>query len=417
MSFSRKQASILAFPYTRYDALICDGAIRTGKTSIAMVAFVDWAMREFNGQRFGICGKTINSAVQNIVNPYRMMTYPTRDAGYTLNWRGGDKTLEVSRGSVTNIFEVFGGKDESSFMLIQGRTLAGVLLDEVALMPQSFVNQALARCSVDGSKYFFSCNPSSPEHWFYREWVLKSKEQNALRLHFELKDNPALSEKVVERYERQYSGVFYDRYIKGLWTQAEGLVYPDYKNALESPVEREYGRFCISLDYGTLNAFAALKWAQDSSGTWHLVDEYYYSGREQMKTKTDADYLKEIVKFVSDIDGEVEIIIDPSAASFIAALRKCTERKFRVRKAKNDVLDGIAHTAVAMQNGSIRIGENCSNTVDELAGYVWDDKAAEDRPVKVNDHAMDAMRYFVETKGIYKQRTDYESVFKGVGTW
>jgi PBSX family phage terminase large subunit len=382
-----------------------------------MVAFVDWAMREFNGQRFGICGKTINSAVQNIVNPYRMMTYPTRDAGYTLNWRGGDKTLEVSRGSVTNIFEVFGGKDESSFMLIQGRTLAGVLLDEVALMPQSFVNQALARCSVDGSKYFFSCNPSSPEHWFYREWVLKSKEQNALRLHFELKDNPALSEKVVERYERQYSGVFYDRYIKGLWTQAEGLVYPDYKNALESPVEREYGRFCISLDYGTLNAFAALKWAQDSSGTWHLVDEYYYSGREQMKTKTDADYLKEIVKFVSDIDGEVEIIIDPSAASFIAALRKCTERKFRVRKAKNDVLDGIAHTAVAMQNGSIRIGENCSNTVDELAGYVWDDKAAEDRPVKVNDHAMDAMRYFVETKGIYKQRTDYESVFKGVGTW
>jgi PBSX family phage terminase large subunit len=408
-----KQKKILAFPYSKYDALICDGAIRTGKTSIMMVAFVDWAMREFSGCKFGICGKTINSAKQNIVNPYRMMTYPTLDRGYSIKWSGGTNTLEVTKGNVTNLFEVFGGKDESSFMLVQGRTLAGVLLDEVALMPQSFVNQVLARCSVEGSRYWFSCNPGSPEHWFYRDWVSRSREQNALRLHFELKDNPSLSPSIIERYERQYSGVFYDRYIKGLWTQAEGLIYPDYKNAVEKPQELVYKAYCVSLDYGTLNAFAALKWGLDEDGTWHLVDEYYYSGRDEMVTKTDADYLADMVTFTSDVPGTCEIIVDPSAASFIAALRGCKEREFRVRKASNDVLGGIQHTAVAMQRGAIKISSVCTHTLDEFAGYIWDDKASEDKPVKLNDHAMDALRYFVETKQVYRSKSDYKSVFGG----
>ena len=166
---SDKQKKILAFPYSKYDALICDGAVRSGKTSVMMVAFTDWAMREFNGQRFGVCGKTVDSAVKNIIVPYIAMAYAKER--YTMRWRRADKVLEISRGAVKNYFEVFGGKDESSFALIQGRTLAGVLLDEAVLMPRSFVEQALTRCSVDGAKLWFSCNPGSPQHWFYTDWI------------------------------------------------------------------------------------------------------------------------------------------------------------------------------------------------------------------------------------------------------
>lgn len=213
---SPKQRKILAFPYSKYDALICDGAVRSGKTSLMAVAFIDWAMREFSGQRFGLCGKTVDSCSKNLVVPYISLSYAKER--YTMRWRRADKVLEVRRGAVTNYFEVFGGKDESSFALIQGRTLAGVLLDEVALMPRSFVEQALTRCSVDGAKLWFSCNPESPQHWFYLEWIKRHKERNALYLHFEMTDNPGLSAKTIERYQTMFTGVFYDRYIRGLGT-------------------------------------------------------------------------------------------------------------------------------------------------------------------------------------------------------
>lgn len=199
---SPQQKKILAFPYSKYDAIICDGAVRSGKTSIMMWAFVRWAMENFSGQRFGICGKTVDSCSKNIIVPFTAMTLAKEK--YTMRWRRSEKILEVRRGTTTNWFEVFGGKDESSAALIQGRTLAGVLLDEVALMPRSFVEQALARCSVDGNKKWFSCNPESPQHWFYLEWIKKHDERNALYLHFTMRDNPGLTEKVIEQYESMF---------------------------------------------------------------------------------------------------------------------------------------------------------------------------------------------------------------------
>lgn len=251
---SDKQKKILAFPYTSYDALICDGAIRSGKTSIMTVAFIDWAMREFSGVRFGICGKTVDSAVKNIVMPYVAMHYARKK--YILKWRRSDKVLEVGRGAVKNYFEIFGGKDESSFALIQGRTFGGVLMDEVALMPRSFVEQALARCSLEGAKLWFSCNPESPQHWFYNEWIKRHKERNTLYLHFCMEDNPSLSEKMLNRYKSIYSGVFYQRYIEGLWVVAEGLVYSLPQSAVTDDIPAD-GEYYISCDYGTMNPFSA----------------------------------------------------------------------------------------------------------------------------------------------------------------
>lgn len=399
---SEKQMKIMAFPFTDYDALIADGAIRSGKTSFMMLSFVDDAMRRFNNQRFGICGKTVDSTVKNIIAPYLATVWVQER--YQIQWRRTDKLLIVSRDGKTNVFEVFGGKDEASFMLIQGRTLAGVLLDEVALQPRSFVEQALARCSVDGSKFWFNCNPESPNHWFYQEWILEPERHNAMHLHFQLRDNPSLSEKIVKRYESMYSGVFYDRYILGEWVLAEGIIYPMFDDScvVKDFSGMQFSRYVVSMDYGIQNPTAMLLWGL-SGGVWYLIDEYYHSGRDTGHQHTDQEYYEELEKLVGDRAIDY-LIIDPSATSFIALVRQ--KRRFRARKADNAVLDGIQKTASALQLGLIKIGANCKNTVEEFGLYVWDSDR-DDTPVKEHDHAMDAMRYFVSTMNLTRIKPEY----------
>ena len=390
MPLSNRQAKILAFPYSKYDALICDGAVRSGKTSIMMWAFVRWAMENFSGQRFGVCGRTVDSCTKNIIVPFTAMSLAKER--YIIRWRRGDKVMEVRRGAVTNYFEVFGGKDEASYTLIQGRTLAGVLLDEVVLMPRSFVEQALTRCSVDGAKLWFSCNPGSPQHWFYTEWIQRNKERNALYLHFEMTDNPGLSQKTLERYQAMFSGVFYDRYIRGLWVVAEGLIYPMFDESCIVDELPEKGEYYVSCDYGTLNPFSAGLWRWDGK-TATRIREYYYSGRENQKNKTDEEYVDEIKKLIGEADVK-SIIVDPSAASFIEVLRR---RGYMVRKANNDVTNGIMTTARFLQDGILKVHRSCKDCIREFGLYRWDEKAADDRPIKENDHAMDETRYFAYT--------------------
>lgn len=409
---SDKQKKILAFPYSDYDAIICDGAIRSGKTSIMTVAFIDWAMREFSGQRFGICGKSVDSATKNIILPYMALTYARKK--YNLRFKRAEKMLIVSRGAVKNYFEVFGGKDESSFALIQGRTLAGVFLDEVALMPRSFVEQALARCSVEGARLWFSCNPDTPEHWFYKDWIKRAQERNSLYLHFAMRDNPSLSEKVLKRYESLYSGVFYQRYIEGKWTVAEGLVY-NFGEANITDEIPEYGEYYISCDYGTLNPFSAGLWCVLDGGKAVRIKEYYYDGRGERSQKTDEEYYQELVKLAGDKPIR-SVVVDPSAASFIACIR--SKRQFKVMKANNDVLNGIRLTANLLKSGKILIYRECCDTIREFALYRWDEKSPEDRVIKENDHAMDDIRYFCNTVLAKKQKkSNYESIFDKTEYW
>ncbi len=388
---SPKQRKILAFPYSKYDALICDGAVRSGKTSIMMWAFVDWAMRQFSGQRFGICGKTVDSASKNIVVPFISMSRAKER--YTIRWRRADKVLEVRRGAVTNYFEVFGGKDESSFALIQGRTLAGVLLDEVALMPRSFVEQAITRCSVDGAKLWFSCNPESPQHWFYLEWIKRHKERNALYLHFALTDNPSLSEERIKFYETSFTGVFYERYVLGKWVLAEGLVYDFFGEEQIVDEEPGKGEYYISCDYGTLNPFSAGLWCWDGM-TATRIREYYYSGRETQRNKTDEEYYTELETLAGDLPVHA-VVVDPSAVSFIETIRR--HGRFKVRKAHNEVVPGIMTTARMLRDGTVKIHCSCKDAIREFDLYRWDEKSTEDKPIKENDHAMDDIRYFCQT--------------------
>ncbi len=388
---SEKQKNILAFPYTEYDALICDGAVRSGKTTIMMWAFVKWAMENFNSQRFGICGKTVDSCSKNIIVPFTSMTLAKER--YSMRWRRADKVLEIRQGDIVNYFEIFGGKDESSYSLIQGRTFAGVLLDEVVLMPRSFVEQALTRCSVDGAKLWFSCNPDNPQHWFYTDWIKRADEHNALYLHFEMSDNPGISEKTRLMYESMFSGIFYDRYIKGKWCMAEGLIYTMFdKNRHVVPtIDREYTSYMLSCDYGTLNPTSVGLWGF-FDGKWYRMREYYYDGRKEQRQRTDEEHYAAVEALVGDLPVR-KIIVDPSAASFIEVIRR--HERFMVEQASNRVIDGIRNVATHLSAGDVLFNDCCKDCIREFGLYRWDEKAAEDRPLKVSDHAMDDTRYFL----------------------
>lgn len=393
MSFSEKQKQILTFPYSGYSSLICDGAVRAGKTCIMSLSFVLWAMGNFNGQNFGICGKTVVSAERNIIRPLMGVRYLQQQ--FKIHF--ANHVLTISRGNKSNQFYIFGGKDESSYQLIQGITLAGVLLDEVALMPESFVNQALARCSVDGSKYWFNCNPEGPQHWFYQDWVLHPENHNALHLHFLLDDNPSLSEEKKQEYYSSYTGVFYDRYIRGLWVVAEGRVYPMFTDSPDSFIRRGSlagidGQWFVSIDYGTLNPCSMGLWCvQDHKAT--RVKEWYHDGRKEGQW-TDEEYYEALEKLTTGYYIR-KVIVDPSAASFLECIRR--HRKFSVWAADNDVLDGIRVTSSLLHAGMLQFHESCKDIIREFGLYRWDEKQNSDTVIKENDHAMDDMRYFCYT--------------------
>ena len=396
--FSKKQLKVMTWwlpnsPVRDMDGIIADGAIRSGKTLSMSLSFAMWAMETFDGQNLGMCGKTIGSFRRNVLFWLKLML---KSRGYGVTDHRADNLVVVTRGSRTNHFYIFGGKDERSQDLIQGITLAGIFFDEVALMPESFVNQATGRCSVEGSKFWFNCNPDGPFHWFKANWIDKATEKSLLYLHFTMNDNLSLSEKIKARYRSLYSGVFFKRYILGLWVIAEGLVYefdPDKHTTTETP---KAGRYFISCDYGTLNPFSAGLWCL-SDGVATRVKEYYYSGRERQKMLTDEEYYAELEKLAGNFPVEW-VVVDPSAASFIATIRR--HGRFSVRKANNDVLDGIRLTAVLLKLGRLLIHGDCKDSIREFGLYAWDDKAEKtqvDKPLKVNDHAMDDIRYFCNT--------------------
>ncbi len=395
-AFSPKQRRVLTWwvpgkPDSEKEAIICDGAVRSGKTMAMGLSFFLWAQTSFHRQRFGICGKTIASLRRNVLAE---ILPRLESMGAEWKERRSDHLVTVRFLGRENQFYIFGGRDESSAGLIQGITFAGVLLDEVALMPRSFVEQACARCSVAGSRLWFNCNPAGPSHWFYRTWILEAGQRNALRLHFTMEDNPSLTDAIRQRYQRLYTGVFYRRFILGQWAQAEGRVYDFFepemvKKAPEGPYESWY----ISCDYGTVNPTSMGLWGK-CGGVWYRVREFYFNSRQEQRQMTDEEYAAALQKLAGQRSIRA-VIVDPSAASFIEVLRR---KGWRVKKADNDVLSGIRLTSDCLKDGRIVICEGCADCLRELEEYVWDLSGGEtDRVKKEHDHAMDDMRYFVST--------------------
>lgn len=412
---SQKQRQVFTWwvdssPVKDKDGIIADGAIRSGKTVSMSLSYVMWAMERHDGKNFIMAGKTISSFKRNVLQNLKLML---TSRGYRWDYHiSGDlpNMLEVTRKGKTNYFFIFGGKDEGSQDLVQGITAAGAFFDEVALMPESFVNQATGRCSVEGRKFWFNCNPAGPMHWFKLNWIDKCRKKKLLYLHFTMDDNLSLSEEIKARYRGMYAGVFYLRYIKGLWKAAEGLIYTMFTDDnLYTDDQRPIGLKStairsIAVDYGTTNPCVFLDIWDDGQTLW--VDrEYRWDSRSEEARRspnpqrTDSQYADDMAAFMgSRPEEQCEIIVDPSAASFITELQG---RGYYVKPADNEVIDGIRIVSTLLVKRNIRINWNCKGLIAELQSYVWDDKAAErgeEKPIKQQDHGPDALRYHCKTK-------------------
>ncbi len=409
---SAKQKKILAYPYSKYDALICDGAVRSGKTSIMMWAYVRWAMENFSGQRFGVCGRTVDSCTKNIIVPFTAMSLAKER--YIVRWRRGDKGVEVRRGAVTNYFEVFGGKDEASYTLIQGRTLAGVLLDEVVLMPRSFVEQALARCSVDGARLWFSCNPGSPHHWFYQEWIKRSRERNALYLHFEMTDNPGLSKRTLERYENMYAGIFYDRYVRGLWVAAEGIVYKDFANDTEKyligdPLEwakqngTSFSIISIGVDFGGTKSATKFQATGITKNFRVVALEEEYIKNEEIDPDALNRRFATFCQLITSKYGYSQTRADSAETVLIRGLDHTAQKLRLGTQVKNalkmQITDRIRLVVLLMKQGRFKVSRNCPHLIDALQSAIYDPDKFEDE--RLDDgtsdiDSLDAFEYSIE---------------------
>ena len=419
VTFTKKQLQLLSWwtpnsPFRTCTGVIAEGAVRSGKTVVMALSFLLWSMAEHNCKQFAICGKTVQSVRRNVIT---QLKEALRQRKFKVIDKQSENCLIVTKNGVTNTYFLFGGRDERSQDLIQGITLAGVLLDEVALMPRSFVDQALARCSEEGAKFWFNCNPEGPKHWFYIEHVLKYKEKNYLLLHFSLDDNPSLSEETRNRYKSMFSGIFYKRFILGEWAFAEGVIYSCFnvdKNTYNNSNKQEIlpwqilsndpdgGYPWFASDYGVYNPMVYLECYKfrklgDPIPYFYVENEYYYDGRNAMVQKTDKEYAEDLIKMIGNRYYK-GVIIDPSASSLIATTRQLSIPTY---KAKNDVYEGIKMVFTLLDTGHIKINsDNCPNLISELGLYCWDEKKSErgkEEPLKQNDHACDALRYLIAT--------------------
>lgn len=393
--FSTKQKKLLYWwgdgsKYKDYDIVIADGAIRSGKTIAMICSFLQWSQSKHSGEDFIIAGKSIGALKRNVIKPMQQIL-GAWEWNYTYN--RSENYIIIGN----NTYYLFGASNESSQDVLQGLTAAGALADEGALFPKSFIDQMIGRCSIDGAKIFINCNPKGPYHFIKSEFIDKAKEKKIYHLHFTMDDNLSLSEKVKERFRRMFSGVFFQRYILGLWVMAEGIIYDMFNKDrhIVKTEDRPYTTYYVSIDYGTQNPTAFGLWGFFNN-KWYKIKEYHYSGREMSKQKTDSEFADDLISFIGELKIKA-IIVDPSAASFITELKK---RGLKVRPAKNDVVDGIRTVATALNEEKILYNDCCKETFKEFNSYVWDEKAAErgeDKPIKDNDHHMDSDRYFVYT--------------------
>ena len=395
VKLSPKQLDFLNQKMARINLL--EGSVRSGKTWISLVLWALFVASMPKDAEFLMVGKTLTTLRRNCLGLLQELE-PT----FTFNTNAKRATL------YGRTIWLEGANNERAENKIRGMTLAGVYVDELTLIPESFYYMSLSRLSYRGAKFIATTNPDSPNNYVYTDIVCNDDIDKRVTK-FLIRDNPFLDPEYVDSLEREYKGVFYQRYFLGEWVIAEGLVYPMFGEQCIVPTEdRDYEAYCVAMDYGILNPTAMLLLGKASDGKWYIVKEYYHSGRETNEQKTDEQYYAELEKLCGNLRVS-ELIIDPSASSFIALVHQ--KGRFSVRKADNSVLEGIQNTATVISRGDLLVNDCCKNTIKEFGLYSWDEKAERDTVIKENDHAMDALRYFVQTKRIYRRSTGYVSPF------
>lgn len=365
---------------------ILEGSVRSGKTWISLVLWAFWVASMPRDGNHLMVAKTLTSLRRNCLDLLEALI-GSKNFTYSLSKKEGRLF-----GRLVYLEGVNDARAESK---IRGMTLAGAYCDEITLFSQDFFNMLLSRLSMEGAKLFGTTNPDSPNHWLMTQYIERKHELDMLVMKFLIDDNPFLDPKYVENLKKEYTGVFYERFILGRWVIAEGLVYPmfDKNKHVIKAKEEEKGLFYISIDYGTLNPCSMGLW-QVYGGKAVRIKEYYHDGRDTKQQKTDEEYYTELERLAG---GRViqYVVVDPSAASFIETIRR--HGRFSIKKADNSVLDGIRVTAALLNAGKILIDESCKDCIKEFGVYAWDEKATEDKPIKESDHAMDDIRYFCNT--------------------
>lgn len=378
---------------------LLEGSVSSGKTWISLVLWAFWVKTMPIDKQYMMCAKSLTTLKRNCLV---LLQELVGESNFTFSITAKEGQLFGRK------ILLEGANDARSESKIRGLTLQGAYCDELTQFPQDFFAMLLSRLRLPQAKLIATTNPDSPSHWLKTDYIDRQEQLDFLDMRFLIDDNTTLPADYVENLKLEYTGVFYERFVNGFWVLAEGLIYPMYRDALCKSPERYAEKYILSIDYGTQNAFAGILWGLYDS-VWIAVDCYYYSGRDKGIQKTDDEYGKDLETFfeknVPTDYPKIKAIVDPSAASFIALLRK--SKHYKPIQADNDVLNGIRETATAMQKGKIKIVETLTPIIKEFEGYVWDDSTAEDRPVKVNDHAMDSIRYFVKTMHIAKPKREY----------
>ncbi len=407
--FSLKQRKVLNWwcdssPVKDMDGIIADGAIRSGKTVSMSLSFVLWAMSRFGGNNFAMCGKTIGSFRRNVLSCLKLML---KSRGFSVSDKRSDNLMIVRRNGTENYFYIFGGKDERSQDLIQGITLAGLFCDEVALMPESFVNQAVARCSVAGSKFWFNCNPDNPSHWFKVNWVDKKQEKRLIYLHFTMDDNLSLDEQIKERYKNRFVGVFFKRYILGLWVAAEGVIYNLFADnpgefIIDTPPDDII--YCtLGMDFGGNGSAHAIILTGFSKNLKRVVilDEYY-----EKKIMSPTELENDVCDFIRKVQYKYnvhDIYCDSAEQVLIQGIRLAVIREklgINVHNArKSEILGRIRFTNMMMSQQRFCVMRHCENVIEAFKSAVWDSKKLEDTRLDngtTNIDSLDAFEYSVE---------------------
>lgn len=395
VGFSPRQKDCFVNSYSRIN--IAEGAVSSGKSHVMLYRFLDELRKGplgdgVTGFDFMIGGKSETSVIRNVLRPL------DKELGNILRYNHSQRYFDLWGNRVY----VVGANDERAEGKIRGWTLGGALIDEGTLSPQSFFKMALSRLRIPGAKLFVTTNPDSKFHWLKTEFLDKFADdpKELASFKFKIDDNPYLTDHYKESLKKEYSGLWYRRFIEGEWVQAEGAIYDfydyDQHTILEAPTYAKY--YVMGIDYGSKNPFAAvlIGFNDDHHPALWVEKEYYWDSQAMGYSKTDAEYARDLQREFGGYPIKL-IYLDPSAQSFETELKRA---KMPVKQAKNEVLDGIRCVATLLSQGDLVIKRNCLNLLKEIESYVWDEKSirlGEDKPIKLRDHALDALRYVLFT--------------------
>lgn len=367
---------------------LLSGSVRSGKTWISLVLWAFWVATMPKEKNYLMTAKSLTTLKRNVLD---LLTELVGEKNFTFSIAQKQALLFGRK------IYLEGANDARAESKIRGMTLQGAYCDELTLYGENFFTMMLSRLSEPNAKLFATTNPDTPMHWLNKKYIERGHELNMLLMTFLIDDNTFLDPNYVEELKKEYVGVFYDRFIRGLWVVAEGLVYDFFQSKKETIIKtvdmNDYNEFYVSIDYGTINPCSMGLWGVNSEGAAR-IKESYFDSRKEGRQRTDEEHYQALVELVEDLPI-TRVIVDPSAASFIECIRRHGE--FRVKPAINSVIDGIRITSSLLNAGMIRIDPSCKDCIREFGLYRWDEKKTADTVLKENDHAMDEVRYFCNT--------------------